>query len=488
MKRAVDRIVTILIAVFFVGSLAFLLCKPQSALSEMERRALQERPKFSLESVWSGEYMKKFEAFASDQFYGRGFFVSTQAQTEKLLGKQENNGVYLAEDDYLIGRVDAGDYTIADANLDAVVRLAESVSIPVGAVICPPAETILPEKLPNPRPADQGGLLMERIADRLAGTRVQWADVRGVLEHAAGRGEQVFYRTDHHETSYGAFLIFNAWAEQSDVAPLDQSQWTQTVVSSRFLGTLWSKTPLFTQEPDEIVRWDRPNLEARMEIDDGAGIVAYPDLYAEEYLNVQDQYSYFLRGNHALVRIYSNANNGEKLLVLKDSYAHTAAPFFADSFSEVHMMDLRYFRGRVIDYIEENGIDRVLFFYSAENFARDATIRRAENGLDERKQAELDSGGEAVQEEKTDQASVHGVPDTVKVFSATVLEAEGTSLLVRPDPGSPQQFDTIRFILDEGENRWKPGDRVNIAHTGEYRESDPPLGNLIGIAELNGGE
>ena len=104
MKRTVDRIVTILIAVFFVGSLAFLLCKPQSALSEMERRALQERPKFSLESVWSGEYMKKFEAFASDQFYGRGFFVSTQAQTEKLLGKQENNGVYLAEDDYLIGR------------------------------------------------------------------------------------------------------------------------------------------------------------------------------------------------------------------------------------------------------------------------------------------------------------------------------------------------------------------------------------------------
>lgn len=395
MKRTIDRIVVIIIAVFFLGSFAFLLLKPQSPLSEMERRALQERPKLSLESVWNGEYRKKFEAFASDQFYGRSFFVRTQAQTEKFLGKQEINGVYLAQDDYLIGRVDAGDYSIADANLDAIVKLAETAPIPVGTVICPPAESILPEKLPSPRPADEGNILMERFASRFDGTKVQWADVRSTLEAAAERGEQIFYRTDHHETSYGAFLIFNAWAQQSGVTPLVQSEWTKTVVSDRFLGTLWSKSPLFTQKPDEIVRWDRPALgdrpglgnrpalEARMEIDDGAGAEAHPDLYAEEFLNVQDQYSYFLRGNHALVRIYSNSENEEKLLILKDSYAHTAAPFFADSFSEVHMLDLRYFRGRVIDYIRENEIDRVLFFYSAENFARDATIRRAENGLDE---------------------------------------------------------------------------------------------------------
>ncbi len=389
MKQTTDRIVTGLVAAFFLGAMLFLLFKPQKELSETERRALQERPSFSLQAIGSGEYMKQFETYSTDQFFARDFFVSTQAQTEKLLGKQENNGVYFAKDDFLIGRVEESGFSIADANLNAVEKLADAVPIPVGAVVCPPAETILSDRLPDPRPADQGILLMDRIAERLAHSKAEWTDVRPVLDDAAARGEQVFYRTDHHETSYGAFLIVQAWREQAGLPPMEQSQWEQSVVSRSFLGTLWSKTPLFTQTPDEIVRWDRPAadgrpaLEVRMEIDDGAGTEAYPDLYAEEFLQAQDQYSYFLRGNHALVRLFSNAENPEKLLVLKDSYAHTAAPFLADCFSEVHLLDLRYYRGRVVDYIRENEIDRVLFFYSAENFAKDATIRRAENGLEE---------------------------------------------------------------------------------------------------------
>ena len=69
-----------------------------------------------------------------------------------------------------------------------------------------------------------------------------------------------------------------------------------------------------------------------------------------------------------------NVTDGSKLLVVRDSYADSMAPFLTQRFSEVHLVDLRYYRYPVSAYAAENGISDIAVIYSAQNFISDANL------------------------------------------------------------------------------------------------------------------
>ena len=61
-------------------------------------------------------------------------------------------------------------------------------------------------------------------------------------------------------------------------------------------------------------------------------------------------------------------------MLIRDSYADSLAPFLAQSFSEVHLLDLRYYRASAAQYAEENGIDAICVLYSVQNFISDRNL------------------------------------------------------------------------------------------------------------------
>ena len=67
-------------------------------------------------------------------------------------------------------------------------------------------------------------------------------------------------------------------------------------------------------------------------------------------------------------------SDGSKLLVVRDSYSDALAPFLAQRFSEVHLLDLRYYRASAAQYAEENGIDAICVLYSVQNFISDRNL------------------------------------------------------------------------------------------------------------------
>ena len=87
----------------------------------------------------------------------------------------------------------------------------------------------------------------------------------------------------------------------------------------------------------------------------------------DSFLAEKDKYSFFLGGNQPLC-VISSESDGERLLVIRDSYSDCLAPFLAGRFSQVHMMDLRYYRESVSEYIKENSIDKGLVLYSFSGF------------------------------------------------------------------------------------------------------------------------
>ena len=91
-------------------------------------------------------------------------------------------------------------------------------------------------------------------------------------------------------------------------------------------------------------------------------------LYDRSYLAQKDKYSSFLGGNKPLCVIETEHTGAPKVLVIRDSYADSLAPFLTQNFSEIHLFDPRYNLNSVQEYAAQNEIDSIVVLYSISNF------------------------------------------------------------------------------------------------------------------------
>ncbi|NLC51033.1 MAG: hypothetical protein GX764_01840 [Firmicutes bacterium] len=75
-----------------------------------------------------------------------------------------------------------------------------------------------------------------------------------------------------------------------------------------------------------------------------------------------------------MVKIRTRIDTGRKLLVIKDSYAHSFVPFLVNHYAEIHLIDLRFFNDNLLRYVEQNNFTEVLILYSALSFAEDRSV------------------------------------------------------------------------------------------------------------------
>ncbi len=304
----------------------------------------------------------------TDQFTFRDSWTSFKARCELLIGKGENNGVYLCDDETLIERFTEPDADTLDANMAALNSLCENVGVPVYFSLIPDKagiySGILPENAPNDSEKDV-------IDSCYAQSDAETIDVLSPLaEHA---GEYIFYRTDHHWTSLGAYYGYAAIADALSLSENDVGDYSIESVSSDFYGTLWSSSGFSWVSPDR--------MDIFVSASAGLSITNYPagepvegSLYDYSYLEKKDKYSFFLGGNTPLLKINTGINDAPSLLIVRDSYADSLVPFLLEDFSEIHLIDLRYYRAGLSEYIKSNGIDEVLVIYSVSDFCTDANI------------------------------------------------------------------------------------------------------------------
>ena len=367
MTKQYSRLLTALFCAFIGGIFVVSLLLPKKAFSELENRYLEKVPGISLEAIQSGKFMEDAEDYAADHIVGRDFWVSLKSWSERLCGKQENNGVYFAADDTLINRVDEPDLQKLAQNMFHLNTLAGNLTVPVHFGVIPSSAAVWADKLPAGAPtADELAIIDQLYASTGANT----IDMAGAL--LAHKDEAIYYRTDHHWTSLGAFYGANALLESMGLEPLVLEDYTKTTVSTDFNGTTFSSSG---------VRWVTPDAIDTYIPEDGVKVTSYftgkPEegsLYAEDFLDKKDKYSYFLGGNQPLCVIQSDKTDGPRVLVVRDSYSDSLAPFLTERFSEVHLFDLRYNMNSIPNYVEENGIDQVVVLYSFSNFATDNNL------------------------------------------------------------------------------------------------------------------
>ena len=352
---------TVLFCLFIGGIFLGSMILPDKTFSPVENRNLAQAPNVSWENITSGKFMEDTEDYVNDQIIGRDFWVALKAWSERLSGKQENNGVYFAKEDTLISRVDTPEQELLDENIGYVNALVDNVDVPVYFGIIPSAAEIWADRLPAGAPTADEQAIIDRLYNAV---QTHTVDLSSVL--AAHHGEELYYRTDHHWTSLGAYYGYAALMDAMglEAAPLDESQ--KVTVSEDFYGTLYSSSG---------VRWLPPDHIDRYISDEGVTVTAYPDgtphpgsLYVDSFLSEKDKYSSFLGGNKPLCVIETEHTGAPKVLVIRDSYTDSLAPFLTQNFSEIHLFDPRMNLTSVKDYVEQNEIDSVVVLYSISNF------------------------------------------------------------------------------------------------------------------------
>ncbi|MBR6643344.1 MAG: hypothetical protein IKL28_06765 [Lachnospiraceae bacterium] len=370
--RKYSKSVIILFLLLVFGFTAVTFVWPERTFSENENRVLASMPEFSTESLFEGKFMSEYETYITDQFFLRDEWIKLKTLTEIALNKQDINGVYMGKDGYLIERHEDSkiDYEMLGKSKEYLKTFVEKFTKRLGkdhvkVMLVPTASEILLDKLPPfAEGFDQNGMIDEVYGMLPEGTTI---DVRDILkEHA---DEYIYYKTDHHWTSLGAFYAYQAYckAKGFEVPSLEDATFTE--VSDEFLGTVYSKLNLeFGKDSMHTVTLPNTPSKIQMTVDMAE---KFDSLYNEEFLSQKDKYSYYLDGNHALTEIASNSKGKGTLLIIKDSYSHCFAPLTLGDYQKVYLVDFRYFNMPISQFIMQYRVTDILVLYNTVTFATD---------------------------------------------------------------------------------------------------------------------
>lgn len=364
-----DKIFTILFVLFIGGFFLMHLFSEDLAFSEQENRVLTQRPTLTWKDFKSGKYTTEIEQYLSDQFPFKNQLVGIKGKVDHAIGKQENNGVLFGKEGFLLERFKI-DGNRLKRNIQLLNDFAEQTNLQaIYALLPPTAIGIYPEHIPRYVSTDSQEKVLAEINENLS-NKIQLLDV---YDHLLSAKEQdIYFKTDHHWTTRGAYIAYQAVAKQMNITPLSLKDFDIKIVSKSFHGTLYSKATAYDHEPDEIELFI-PKYEPTVDVTYEDGTVS-DTLFEMSYLDVKDKYSLFLDGNHSLVKIKTDANRNRKLAVIKDSYAHAFIPLLAKHYDEIHVIDLRYYKESVSSYMADHGLDEMLLLYNLPNFTKDTNL------------------------------------------------------------------------------------------------------------------
>lgn len=369
------RAVALLFAGVLIGTQAAFWLLPHRSFSQNEKRVLAQKPVISAEGIADGSLFQDVERYLSDHFPGRDGWVGVNAYLEQAEGRGAAGSIIYGADGWLFPAPLSDDRQILQDNMQAITAFAQAQSVPVYLMAIPTAGAVVEDKLPALH-LDYPDADMLEQARRIAGDSLQWLDVMEDFSAAEER-DKLYYRTDHHWTTEGAYRAYCLLMQEMREPAVSRDGFSVERVSD-FYGTAYSKSGLWLTPPDEIELWTDLDLQAVTSVHDGnrREPIVQQGMLFREYLSEADKYPVFLSGNHARIHIETNADSDKRLLVVKDSYAHALAPFLAEEYRTIDLIDLRYFKRQTVsNWMQEHPVDEVLFVYGLSSLAEDKNLQ-----------------------------------------------------------------------------------------------------------------
>lgn len=231
-------------------------------------------------------------------------------------------------------------------------------------LLAPNANEILEEKLPKYAPNDSQVDYIKNI-EKLLSKDINLVDITDNL-----KGEKdgyIYYKTDHHWTSKGAFIAYEKLMEEMGIESLSEDEFNIEEITDEFYGSLYSKSGFRNIDPDKMELYI-PKIDIEYTVEYIQEERQERSIYNRERLEEKDKYKVFLDGNHPLIEINTNIENEKKILIIKDSYANSIIPFLINHFKEIHIIDQRYYTGEIDRYVRDKGINQILLLLNINSF------------------------------------------------------------------------------------------------------------------------
>ena len=389
--KKISHILTVVLFLAVIGGLAVAFwIIPDKTFSENENRVLSDFPAVSIDKVMEGELSEDFNAYFTDQFPLRDTWLTWGSLTHLALGQGEANGVLVGKGGQLAVRKfdayislteraeDTDSYSEAHLKnaAEALGTLADKVTVPV--TVLPAPRTLDVAISAFDYPAELSDTLNDTLHSYLSEAEVDSLDLLPTFRAMYEAGDDVYYRTDHHWTTMGAYTAYEAimteWGMADDIIPYEAFE-THTVED--FYGTTWSRAGLSFIRPDTLTYVTMAD-DSDYTVRDDKGEVIMHGFVDASYFEKKDKYGAFMSGTHRLLTVsYEGKTTADRprLLIARDSFASSLAPFLARHFDLV-MVDLSGGMTNLSEYAEAYDCDRILVVYNLENFVTaDAAVR-----------------------------------------------------------------------------------------------------------------
>ncbi|MBE6597236.1 MAG: hypothetical protein E7641_06150 [Ruminococcaceae bacterium] len=363
MKRFSDILFLFLCFSLSVAVGGLLILSPPKPFSERENRVLCHSLDLSGRALLSGRLAEDISLYCSDQFPSRPLFTETKARCELLLMRLENNGVLFGKDGYTVLSPTYGDLSLYRKNLAAISEFSEEYN----ACVCfaPRGAEVAASALPRIYSCSA----LDTTFDMALSALPRLIDTRAPLVSAFDRGEQVWFRSDHHWTQLGAYYGYLGICSAMGLSPTPRATVPETVTED-FLGSVYSRSGRLGAIPDKIELYT-PSDHLVVNYDRGE---EHTSLYFRERLSGKDKYLCFADGNHGHLGVYpDDGAKKETLVIIKDSFANPLLPFLAEHFA-LEVYDLRYFSGSIRAELERLRPSGVLLIFGIDTAVTDPSF------------------------------------------------------------------------------------------------------------------
>lgn len=387
------------IAIFFVSSFFM----KNGGYSEEEKRDLKQFPQLSKmneKDFFIGNYFIEIDSFYKDNFPYRNMFLDFNTNIELARGikvndvkitqpivakKSETESDVDVEKELAETNEENEDASVNVEQVGGLLSIGDSVVSMFGGVesvakdyantiseyadilsdkkvynlvIPTNVEFILPKKYKDlSKPQDEN---IDYIKSNLSNKVIAVDAYSKLKEH---KNEYIYFRSDHHWTGLGAYYAYTAFTEKAGFESIDLDDY-ESNKKEGFLGTLYnaSKEVILKENPDYVEYYNvGSDLKTTMYKNSSLDNPIETTLYAD-YASGGNSYGVFLHGDNALMKVENeNSSSDKSAIVIKESYGNAFAPYLTPHYKETYILDPRYFKGNLVDFINENNIDDVVF-------------------------------------------------------------------------------------------------------------------------------
>ena len=342
--------------------------------SELENRNLSQIPILSLESYIDTSFSSDYEKYINDQFFLRDKWIDLKSRIEYLLGKRENNDIIFGKENYLFKKFTTFNDEMLKNNLNSIITFTNNYNKEVDFFIIPNSYAIYDELTPRYLPLVDQLSLINSINSYLSSKSNDHINTINVAEELLkNKDDYIYYKTDHHWTSYGAYLAYLTYMDYLGLEIVDINN-LEKITINNFLGTYYNRSKYFKADSDFITYYNILGLHIEI---DGKEQLSLMDL---DKFKGSDKYSAFLWGNNGLTKVIneniSEERKGSSILIFKDSYANSFIQFLSYNYEIIDIIDLRYFKESIRNFMKDKDYNEILIMYSFNNLSSDINIRR----------------------------------------------------------------------------------------------------------------